>query len=53
LLRTTVVLVGLPIVVIGAFGTIALVTDITAVRLLLVLAVAYVVANVGYALARA
>jgi hypothetical protein len=53
LLRTTVVLVGLPIVVIGAFGTIALVTDVTAVRLLLVLAVAYVVANVGYALARA
>ena len=53
LLRTTMVIVGLPIVVIGAFGTIALATDVTAVRLLLVLSVAYVVANLGYALARA
>jgi hypothetical protein len=53
LLRMTMVLVGLPIVVIGAFGTIALATDVTAVRLLLVLTVAYVVANMGYALARA
>jgi len=53
LLRTTMVIVGLPIVVIGAFGTIALATDVTAVRLLLVLSVAYVAANLGYALARA
>jgi len=53
LLRTTIVLIGLPIVVIGAFGTIALATDVTAVRLLLVLTIAYVVANIGYALARA
>jgi len=53
LLRTTMVIVGLPIVVIGAFATIALATDVTAVRLLLLLTAAYVVANVGYALARA
>jgi hypothetical protein len=53
LMRTTMVLVGLPILVIGVFGTVALATDVTAVRLLLVLTVAYVVANVGYALARA
>jgi len=53
LLRTTMVLVGLPILVIGAFATAALATDVTAVRLLLVLTVAYVAANMGYALARA
>jgi hypothetical protein len=53
LLRTTMVLVGLPLVVIGAFATIALATDVTAVRLLLVLTVGYVVANLGYALVRA
>jgi hypothetical protein len=53
LLRTTMVIVGLPLVVIAAFGTVALVTDVTAVRLLLVLAVAYVVANMGWALIRA
>jgi len=53
LVRTTMVIVGLPIVVIGAFATIALATDVTAVRVLLLLAAAYVVANVGYALARA
>jgi hypothetical protein len=53
LLRTTMVLVGLPIVVIGLFGTIALATDVTAVRLLLVLTVAYVAANMAFALVRA
>jgi hypothetical protein len=53
LLRTTMVIVGLPIVVIGAFGTIALATDVTAVRLLLLGAIAYVVANLGFSLIRA
>jgi hypothetical protein len=53
LLRTTMVRVGLPLVLIGAFATIALATDVTAVRLLLLLTVAYVVANLGYALVRA
>jgi len=53
LLRATMVLVGLPIVVIGAFGTIALATDVTAVRLLLVLTVAYVAVHMGFALIRA
>jgi len=53
LLRTTMVLVGLPVVVIGAFGTIALATDVTAVRLLLVLAAAYVAVNMAIALIRA
>jgi hypothetical protein len=53
LLRTTMVLAGLPLLVIGIFGTIALATDVTAIRLLLILAIAYVVANLGYALARA
>jgi hypothetical protein len=53
LLRTTMVLVGLPILVIGAFGTIALATDVTAVRLLLLLTVAYVAVNMGFALTRA
>ena len=51
--RATVVMVGLPLVVAGAFGTIALVTDETGVRLLLLLAIAYVAARLGYALARA
>jgi hypothetical protein len=53
LLRTTMVLIGLPIVVIGAFATIALATDVTAVRLLLVLTAAYVAAHMGFALVRA
>ena len=47
LLRTTMVVVGLPIVVIGALGTIALATDVTAVRLLLLLSVAYVAVNLS------
>jgi hypothetical protein len=53
LLRTTMVLVGLPLLVIAVFGTVALAIDVTAIRLLLVLTVAYVVANMGYALVRA
>jgi hypothetical protein len=53
LMRTTMVMIGLPIVLIGAFGSVALYTDVTAVRLLLLLAVAYVVARLGYALIRA
>jgi hypothetical protein len=53
LLRSTMVLVGLPILVIGAFATIALVTDVTAVRLLLVLTAAYVAVHMGFALIRA
>ena len=52
-LRATLVLVGLPLLLIGAFGTIALVTDVTAVRLLLLLAVAYASARLGFALIRA
>ena len=53
LLRSTMVLVGLPILVIGAFATIALVTDVTAVRLLLILTAAYVAVHMGFALIRA
>jgi hypothetical protein len=53
LLRTTMVLVGLPILVIGAFATVALATDVTAVRLLLVLTAAYVAVHMGFALIRA
>jgi hypothetical protein len=53
LLRTTLVMVGLPLVVVGAFGTVALVTDVTAVRLLLLLTVGYVLTRLGWALIRA
>ena len=53
LLRTTMVLVGLPTAVIGAFGTTALATDVTAVRLLFLLAALYVAANMAFALTRA
>jgi hypothetical protein len=53
LMRTTMVLVGLPLLVIAVFGTVALAIDVTAVRLLLVATVAYVVANLGFALIRA
>jgi hypothetical protein len=53
LLRTTMVLVGLPIVLIGAFATVALATDVTAVRLLLLLTAAYVAVHMGFALIRA
>jgi hypothetical protein len=53
LLRATMVLVGLPIVVIGAFATVALATDVTAIRLLLLLTAAYVAVHMGFALIRA
>jgi hypothetical protein len=52
-LRATLVLVGLPLLFVGAFGTVALVTDVTGVRLLLLVAVAYAVVRLGYALIRA
>jgi hypothetical protein len=52
-LRGTMVIVGLPLAVVGAFGTTALVTDVTAVRLLLLLAIAYMAVRLGYALIRA
>jgi hypothetical protein len=51
--RETLVLVGLPLVLVGVFGTIALVTDVTGVRLLLLLALAYASARLGFALIRA
>jgi hypothetical protein len=51
--RETLVLVGLPLLLVGAFGTGALVIDVTAVRLLLLLAVAYATARLGFALIRA
>jgi hypothetical protein len=53
LLRSTMVLFGLPIAVIGAFATVALVTDVTAVRLLLLLTAAYAAVHMGFALIRA
>ncbi|HEY1163126.1 MAG TPA: hypothetical protein VGF78_08690 [Candidatus Dormibacteraeota bacterium] len=53
LLRTTMVMVGLPLAVFGAFVTIALAADVTAVRLLLLLTVAYGVARLSFALIRA
>ena len=53
LLRTTMVLAGLPIAVIGAFATIALATDVTAVRLLLLATALYVAVHMGFALIRA
>jgi hypothetical protein len=52
-LRATMVMLGLPLAMFGAFGTIALVTNETGVRLLLILALAYVAARLGYALAKA
>jgi hypothetical protein len=48
--RETLVLVGLPLLLIGVFGTVALVIDVTAVRLLLVFALAYALARLGFAL---
>jgi hypothetical protein len=52
-LRATMVMLGLPLAMFGAFGTIALVTSETGVRLLLILALVYVAARLGYALAKA
>jgi hypothetical protein len=53
LLRATLVMVGLPLVLVGVFGTLALVIDVTAVRLLLLLAVAYAAVRLSFALIRA
>ena len=53
LLRTTLVMVGLPLALVGAFGTAALAADVTAVRLLLLLTTAYVLTRLGWALIRA
>lgn len=53
LLRLNMVLVGLPLLVVGLFGTVALVNDVTAIRLLLLLTVAYVAVRLGFALIRA
>jgi hypothetical protein len=52
-LRGTMVLAGAPLLLIGMFGTIALVTDVTAVRLLLLLALFYALLRLGFALVRA
>jgi hypothetical protein len=52
-LRATLGLVGLPLLIIGVFGTIALVTDVIGVRLLLLLALAYAIVRLGFALIRA
>ena len=51
--RETLVLVGLPLLLVGVFGTIALVTDIIAIRLLLLVGLAYALARLGIALIRA
>jgi hypothetical protein len=51
--RETLVLVGLPLLLVGVFGTITLVTDITAIRLLLLVALAYALARLGFALIHA
>jgi hypothetical protein len=51
--RETLVLVGLPLLLIGAFGTIALVIDVTGLRLLLLLALVYAAGRLGFALIRA
>ena len=52
-LRATMIMLVLPLAMFGAFGTIALVTNETGVRLLLILALAYVAARLGYTLAKA
>lgn len=52
-LRATMVMVGLPLILYGAFGTIALVSNEPGVRLLLLLTLAYVTVRLGYALIRA
>ena len=52
-LRATLGLSGLLLLVVGGFGTMAFVSDLIAVRLLLLLAVAYVLGRTIYAFARA
>lgn len=51
--RETLVLVGLPLLLVGVFGTITLVTDIPAIRLLLLVALAYALTRLGFALIHA
>jgi hypothetical protein len=53
LLRATLILVGLPLLLIGAFGTTVLLTDVTGLRLLLLLGLAYAVVRLTIALVRA
>ena len=53
LLRATLVMAGLPLLVLGVFGAVALATDVTAVRLLLLVTLAYMVVRLTYALVRA
>jgi hypothetical protein len=52
-LRATVALSGFLLMLIGGFGTVVLVSDLTAVRLLLLLALAYALVRTAYAFARA
>jgi hypothetical protein len=52
-LRATVALSGFLLLLVGALGAAALLTDVTAVRLLLLLVVAYVLVRTAYALSRA
>jgi hypothetical protein len=52
-LRATVALSGILALILGAFGAAALVTDVTPVRLLLLLVVAYVLVRTAYAFSRA
>jgi hypothetical protein len=52
-LRATVATAGLLMLLVGALGTAALLTDITAVRLLLLLVLAYALIRTAYAFARA
>lgn len=47
------VIAGGPLLLIAAFGTFALATDVTAIRLLLLLAIAYMGVRLGFALIRA
>lgn len=50
--RATLVVIGLPLLAIGMFGTMAVATEVTAVRLMLILVVAFAVGRFGYVLAR-
>jgi hypothetical protein len=52
-LRATLAIAGFLMIFVGALGTAALLTDITAVRLLLLLVVAYGLVRTAYAFARA
>lgn len=52
-LRATVALSGFLLMLLGVFGTVVLVSDLTAVRLLLLLALAYALGRTAYAFARA